>query len=80
MISIAELFALESDPEYGALLALLIIDHPASQAKIKERGANLLTRLEAQLSAHELAGIRQRSRQSDLNSLAAQLVIDLGKQ
>ncbi len=77
MASVAELFAAEGDLEYAALLAMLITNHPASQAKIKERGAQLLALLEAQLSANDLANIRQRSQQSDLDAVAAQLLVDL---
>jgi tetratricopeptide (TPR) repeat protein len=73
----AELFAEEGDQEYAALLAILTAYHSASQASVKERAEELLTRLEAQLGADDLVEIRQRSQQSDLDSLAHQLLIDL---
>ena len=73
----AELFAKEKNLEQAALLAAFVTNHKASTARVKERADELLTRLEEQLSVDELAEIRQRSRQSDLDSLAAQLVLDL---
>jgi predicted ATPase len=80
MVNIAELLVEEGDLEYAALLATLITNHPASQAKIKERADQLLTRLEAELSANDLADLRQRSRPSDLDTVAAQLLVDLKTQ
>jgi hypothetical protein len=77
LASIAELFVAEGNMGYAALLALLITNHPASQAKVKERGTRLLNRLEAQLSANDLANIRPRSRPSDLDAVAAQILKDL---
>lgn len=77
LASIAELFASESDLEYAALLATLINNHPASQAKVKERGARLLTRLETEVPTGNLANIRQSSRQADLDTVAVQLLLDL---
>jgi len=78
MASVAELFAEEGDLDDAALLAMFITNHSASQAKVKERADRLLTRLEAELPANDLAEIRHRSWQSDLDTLAAQLVLDLG--
>ena len=76
----AELFAEEGDPVYAALLAFSVTNHSASEAKVKDRANQLLTRLEAELHPNDLQKIRLRSQQSDLDSLAAQLVIDLEKQ
>ena len=56
---------------------MLITNHPASQAKIKKRGARLLARLKAQLHAYDLANIRERKRQSNLDTVATQLLVDL---
>ena len=77
LMGIVDLFAEEGDLIYAAQLAMLIATHSASQAKIKERAARLLTRLEAELPADELATIRLRSRQNDLDTVAAQLLKDL---
>jgi predicted ATPase/DNA-binding XRE family transcriptional regulator len=77
MTTAAELFAEVGDLAYAALLATFIKGHPAIQAKVKERTEQLLTRLAAQLSTEKLARIRQRSRDSDIDTLAKQLLIDL---
>lgn len=77
LVTVAELFAEEGDLEYAALLGMLITNHPASQAKIKERSRLLLTGLEAELSVNDLANIRERSRQSDLGTVASKLLQDL---
>lgn len=77
LATVAELLAEEDDLAYAASLAMLVTNHPASQAKVKERAARLLTRLEAQLPANDLANIRRRSRQGDLDAVAAQLLEDL---
>ena len=50
---------------------------PAGRATVKERGARLLTRLEAELSPDDLANLRRRSRPGDLAAVAAQLLVDL---
>ena len=73
----AELFTEEGDQEYAALLATFTAKHPASQARVKERAEELLSRLEGQLSDEELAKVRQHTQESDLNGLAAQLLNDL---
>jgi predicted ATPase/transcriptional regulator with XRE-family HTH domain len=75
--TVAELFAKEGDLAFAALLATFVTSHPASQAKVKERVEHLLARLEEQLTVEEMAEIRQRSQECDLDSLAAQLLIDL---
>jgi predicted ATPase len=75
----AELFAVEGSLDNAVLLATFVMDHPASQAKVKERVKKVLSDLEGQLTAEELAMIHQRSQESDLDSLAAQLVVDLEK-
>jgi tetratricopeptide (TPR) repeat protein len=77
MATAAELFLAEGNLEYAALLALQVAANPASRAKIKERAARLLTRLEAELSADVLASIHLPSRLSDLDAVAAQLLVDL---
>jgi hypothetical protein len=78
--TIAELFEKEGDLAYAALIAIFIKGQPASQAKVKVRADQLLTRLEDQLPAEQLAKIRLRCQESDLESLATQLLIDLEKQ
>jgi tetratricopeptide (TPR) repeat protein len=77
MTTAAELFAEESDLVYAALLAAFVKDHPASQVKVKERAEQLLTCLAAKLFDEKLAKIHQRSRESNIDTLTAQLVIDL---
>jgi tetratricopeptide (TPR) repeat protein len=73
----AELFIIEKNLEYAALLATFVTNHPASAARVKERANQLLTSLESQFSPDELEKVRQCSQQSDLDRLAAQLVVDL---
>ena len=77
LATVAELFLAEGNLEYAALLAMQVETNPASRAKIKERTARLLTRLEAELPANDLAKLRQRSRPSELDTVAAQLLVDL---
>jgi hypothetical protein len=43
----------------------------------KERGERLLARIEKDLSFDEMDALRQRSRTSDLDTVAAQLLADL---
>ena len=59
------------------MLDRLTPSHPSGTAKVNERAEEQLTQLEEQLSADDLAEIRHRSQQSDLDILTAQLVIDL---
>ena len=77
LASIAELFIGEGKQKEAALLTTFIINHPATTARVKERAKQLLTRLESQHSPDELEKVGQRSQHSDLDSLAAQLVVDL---
>ena len=77
LTGITELFAKEGDLAYAALLAIFITGHPASRAKITERVVHLLARIEADLSSNALDAVRQRSRTLDLDSVAAQLLLDL---
>ena len=56
---------------------MFVTNHPASQAKVKERAERVLTGLEGRLPTEELAEVRQRSRESELDSLANQLALDL---
>jgi hypothetical protein len=77
MAGIAELLTGEGDLNYAARLAMLVMNHPASQAKVKERAERILVKLEAQLSSNDLVAIHESSRQSDLDSVAAQLLVDL---
>ena len=77
LAGIIELFVTEGDLAYAALLAIFITGHPASRAKITERAAHLLARIEADLSSNALDAVHQRSRSLDLDSVAAQLLLDL---
>jgi tetratricopeptide (TPR) repeat protein len=77
MASIAELYSEESKFEYAALLATLTTTDPACRAMTKERGERLLARTEKDLSFDEMDTLRQRSRTSDLDTVAAQLLVDL---
>lgn len=74
---IAELFLEEDDLDYAALLAIIIIKDPASQAMTKERGKHLLARLEKDILSDEMNALRQRSRTTDLNTAAGQLLEQL---
>jgi hypothetical protein len=73
----AELFTEDGDLAYATLLAAFARDHPASQAKVKERAEKVLSDLKGQLSTEEVGKIRHHSQQSDLESLAGQLLTDL---
>lgn len=73
----AELFAEEGDAAYAVFLSTLISNHPASRAKNKERGERLLVRLEKDLPSGEIDAVRQRSRTTDLNAVASQLLLEL---
>ncbi|MGD8805298.1 MAG: BTAD domain-containing putative transcriptional regulator [Chloroflexota bacterium] len=74
---IAALLAKEGDPEYAALLAMLVTKDPASRAIDIERAQRLLARIETILPSDELDAVRQRSYESDLTAVAAQLSSDL---
>ncbi len=77
LVPIAELFLEESDQEYAALLATLITKDPASRAMSIERGERLLAQLEKELPSNEMDAVRQRSRTTDLNAVAGQLLEEL---
>jgi hypothetical protein len=72
-----ELFTYEGDLAYATLLATFVRDHPASAARVKERVEKVLSDLDGQLSAEELATINHRSQGSDLYYLAEQLLTNL---
>ncbi len=76
-VGIAELLSEEGDLGYAAMLATLITTDPASRAMTKERGEHLLVRIKKDLSFDEMDTVRQRSRSIDLDTVAAQLLVDL---
>jgi tetratricopeptide (TPR) repeat protein len=73
----AELLVEECELEDAVLLATFVSNHSASQAKVKERATSLLTRLEALLPTGEFNKAQQASQQTDLESLATHVLIDL---
>jgi predicted ATPase/DNA-binding SARP family transcriptional activator len=77
LANIAELYAEEDNLDDAALLAMRIMNDPASRARIRERAALLLAHAEAELPSDELNAIRQRSNRSDLGTVAAGLLHDL---
>jgi predicted ATPase/DNA-binding SARP family transcriptional activator/TolA-binding protein len=76
-VGIAELLSEEGDLGYAAMLATLTTTDPASRAMTKERGEHLLVRIKKDLSFDEMDTVRQRSRSIDLDTVAAQLLVDL---
>jgi tetratricopeptide (TPR) repeat protein len=76
-VGIAELLSEEGDIGYAAMLATLIMADPASRAMTKERGERLLARLQKDLSFDGMDAIRQRSKQNEVGTVAAQLLLDL---
>jgi predicted ATPase len=73
----AALFAKEGNLEDAALLATLITADLASRAMTKERAEHLLAHIEKELSSEQMGAVRQRSRTSDLSTVAAQLLLEL---
>jgi hypothetical protein len=72
--TIAVLFVEERDLESALLLATLVAENPASRAMSKEGAERLLARHQIELSSDQMAAVRQRSRVSDLETVAAELL------
>jgi predicted ATPase/DNA-binding SARP family transcriptional activator len=80
LVGVAELLSEEGDLDYAAHLATLILADPASRAMTKDRAKLLFTHTVRELSSDEMDAVRQRSDQSNLAAVAAQLLSDLAEQ
>ncbi len=77
LATVAELILEEGNLDQAAMMAMPITNHPNSRAKTKERAGRLLIKSEVDLSSGDLADKYQRGRQSDLDTVAAQVLVDL---
>lgn len=77
LVSIAELFSEEGYLDYAAMLATLAAIDPACRAMSIERAERVLARLEKVLPAGEMDAANQRNLNTDLNTVATQLLVEL---